>query len=84
MRLHDTLLYTSVLCLAAGVVHLLVPGRLLATAAWAYDRLLAVDFEPRPAARTRVRLVGVAALAVAVLADRARRGVNRVRGRPRA
>ncbi|MEZ3143902.1 hypothetical protein [Halobaculum sp. MBLA0143] len=81
MRLRDTLLYTSVLCVGSGLVHLFAPGQLLATAAWAYDRLLAVDFQPRPAARTRVRLVGVAVLLVGLLADRARRGIDRVRDR---
>lgn len=47
-----------------GVVHLLVPDRLLAIAGWGYDRLLAVDFDPRDGATTRVRLVGVVLLFV--------------------
>jgi hypothetical protein len=51
----------------AGMVHLLVPGRLLETAAWAYRRFLAVEFDPNPEATRRVRLVGVGLLAVAAV-----------------
>jgi len=43
----------------AGVVHLLVPGLLLGVGQWAYGRLLAVEFDPKPGAKRRVRLVGV-------------------------
>lgn len=46
----------------AGAIHLLAPDRLLATARWGYDRLLAVEFRPRENATRRVRLVGVAFL----------------------
>jgi hypothetical protein len=49
----------SVLGTLAGVVHLLAPDRLLATATWGYDRVLAVDFRPRRPATRRVRLVGL-------------------------
>lgn len=83
MNLPDALRYATVLCVVSGVVHLLVPGRLLAAAAWGYDRVLAVDFQPQPSARTRVRLVGVAVLLVGVAADRARRTVEQVRERRR-
>jgi hypothetical protein len=57
----------------AGVVHLLAPEWLLRTARVAYDRTLAVDFEPRENATRRVRLVGVLLLAVAALAALVRR-----------
>jgi hypothetical protein len=53
-----------------GVVHLLAPGRLLATAGTAYDRLLAVDFEPREGATRRVRLIGLLFVAVALAVGR--------------
>ena len=72
MNLPDTLRYATVLCVVSGVVHLLVP-----------DRVLAVDFQPQPSARTRVRLVGVAVLLLGVAADRARRTVEQVRERRR-
>jgi hypothetical protein len=49
----------SLLGALAGVVHLLVPTRLLATARWGYDRVLAVKFAPRPNATRRVRLIGL-------------------------
>jgi len=49
----------SLLGTLAGVVHLLVPARLLATARWGYDRVLAVEFAPRPNATRRVRLIGL-------------------------
>ena len=83
MNLPDTLRYATVLCVVSGVVHLLVPGRLLAAAAWGYDRVLAVDFRPRAGARTRVRLLGVVVVLVGVAADRARRTVEQVRERRR-
>jgi hypothetical protein len=57
---------------AVGLVHLLVPGRLLAIAAWGYDTVLAVDFEPRGNATRRVRAVGLAFVAVAALCLRLR------------
>jgi hypothetical protein len=47
----------------AGVVHLLVPDRLLWLARWGYDRVLAVRFQPREHATRRVRLLGVLFLA---------------------
>ncbi len=70
MRTKTTLLRIGTLgAMLVGVVHLLVPDRLLAIAGWGYDRLLAVDFDPRDDATTRVRLVGVLfLLAGAVLA----------------
>jgi len=43
----------------AGLIHLLVPGLLLRTARVAYRYALAVEFDPKPGARRRVRLVGV-------------------------
>lgn len=52
-----------------GVVLLFVPDRLLAIAGRGYVCLLAVEFDPRDDATTRVRLVGVTFLLVtAVLA----------------
>ncbi|WP_257299523.1 hypothetical protein [Haloarchaeobius sp. FL176] len=47
----------------AGVVHLLVPERLLALASTGYDIALDVAFSPRDGATTRVRLLGLAMLA---------------------
>jgi len=49
----------STLVAVAGIVHLFVPSRLLATARCGYDRILAVEFAPRPNASRRVRLVGL-------------------------
>lgn len=43
----------------AGLAHLLAPGLLLRTARVAYRYALAVEFDPQPGARRRVRLVGV-------------------------
>jgi hypothetical protein len=51
----------------AGIVHLLVPNRPLAAAEWGYDRVLAVEFTPRPAATRRVRLIGLVMLGGAAL-----------------
>jgi hypothetical protein len=46
-----------------GLVHLLVPDLVLRWAATGYDRVLAVDFEPRTNATRRVRALGLAFLA---------------------
>ncbi|RCU48708.1 hypothetical protein DU504_13945 [Haloplanus salinus] len=54
----------------AGLAHLLVPARLLAAAEWGYDRALAVEFAPRPAAPRRVRLIGLVMLVGAALCYR--------------
>jgi hypothetical protein len=59
VSLRTRLRLLSVLGLLAGVAHLAFADRLLATARWGYDRVLAVDFDPRPNAARRVRLVGV-------------------------
>lgn len=50
---------------AVGVAHLLVPGLLLRTARRAYDRGLDARFVARDATTRRVRLVGLAMVAVA-------------------
>jgi NAD(P)H-hydrate repair Nnr-like enzyme with NAD(P)H-hydrate dehydratase domain len=68
------------LATVAGVVHLLAPRALLATAASAYDRLLAVEFDPRDAAPTRVRAVGAVLVAVGLGLVR-REGAKRRRGK---
>jgi len=57
----------SLIGVAAGIVHLLVPNRLLAVAEWGYDRVLAVEFTPRPSATRRVRLIGLLMLVGAAL-----------------
>ncbi len=57
----------------AGLVHLVAPGRLLATARWGYDTVLAVEFRPRDPAVRRVRLLGLCFLLVAALSARLRR-----------
>lgn len=49
----------------AGVVHLLVPGLLLRSGELAYRLVLRVEFDPKPGAKRRVRLVGLGFLAVA-------------------
>jgi hypothetical protein len=54
----------------AGVLHLLVPGVLLSLAKVGYRRVLAVEFTPQDGARRRVRLLGVAFLAIAVVLKR--------------
>ena len=51
-----------------GLAHLLVPNLLVRSAEVGYDRVLAVDFEPREAATRRVRLLGVAFLTVGLAA----------------
>lgn len=54
----------------AGAVHLLVPGLLLRSGEFAYRWFLRVEFDPKPGAKRRVRLVGVAFLVAAgVLRD---------------
>jgi hypothetical protein len=60
----------SLLTALAGIVHILVPARLLATAEWGYDRVLAVDFNPRSNATRRVRLIGSLMIAGGVLCHR--------------
>ncbi|WP_049936651.1 hypothetical protein [Haloplanus natans] len=62
--------WLSLLGVLAGVVHLLVPARLLATARWGYDRVLAVEFVPRPNATRRVRLLGLLMVAGSALVYR--------------
>jgi hypothetical protein len=59
----------SLLGSLAGIVHLFAPEALLATAAWGYDRVLAVDFAPREAATRRVRVVGLLLLGAAAFAS---------------
>ena len=54
----------------AGLVHLLVPGLLLRAAEYAYRWVLRVAFDPKPGAKRRVRLVGVAFLAFAAVLRR--------------
>jgi len=49
----------------AGAIHLLLPGLLLWTGRVAYKWFLAVEFDPKPGAKRRVRLVGLGFLAVA-------------------
>jgi hypothetical protein len=65
----------TVLTALSGLVHLLAPERLLTTAEWGYDRILAVEFQPRENATRRVRLLGLLALAVAVAVERLRRRI---------
>jgi len=57
----------------AGLVHLVAPGRLLATARWGYDTVLAVEFRPRDPAVRRVQLLGLCFLVVAALSARLRK-----------
>jgi hypothetical protein len=57
----------------AGLVHLLVPGLLLRTARCGYRWVLAVEFRPRDGARRRVRVVGMALLAVSAVLRRLHR-----------
>ena len=54
----------------AGVVHLLVPGLLLWAGRLSYRLALRVEFDPKPGAKRRVRLVGLGFLAVAALVRR--------------
>lgn len=54
----------------SGVVHLLVPERLLGVARRGYGLGLDVEFEPRSKAPRRIRLVGLASLFVAAVAHR--------------
>ncbi|MDS0282798.1 hypothetical protein [Haloarcula onubensis] len=53
-----------------GLVHLAVPGRLLRSGEFAYRWFLRVEFEPKPGANGRVRLVGLGFLAVAAVVRR--------------
>ena len=50
-----------------GLAHLLVPNLLVRSAEVGYDRVLAVDFEPREHTTRRVRLLGIVSVAVGVL-----------------
>ena len=50
---------SAVVSALAGLVHLAAPDRLLTLAGWAYDRVLAVRFQPQKNATCRVRLTGV-------------------------
>lgn len=71
MRLSETDLWLLSLGAAlVGVVHLLIPGILLKTARWGYRWILAVEFDPKPGATGRVRLVGLGFLAVAAVLRR--------------
>lgn len=54
----------------AGLLHLVVPGLLLRSGEFAYRLFLRVEFDPRPGAKRRVRLVGLGFLAVAVVLRR--------------
>ncbi|WP_324665105.1 hypothetical protein [Haloarcula sediminis] len=54
----------------AGLVHLLVPGILLRSAEYAYRWVLRVEFDPKPGAKRRVRLVGFVFLAAAAVIRR--------------
>jgi hypothetical protein len=67
VSLRTRLRLVSVLGLLAGVAHLAFADRLLATARWGYDTVLAVDFDPQPNATRRVRLVGVLFVGFAAL-----------------
>ncbi|WP_136716998.1 hypothetical protein [Halorientalis salina] len=60
----------------AGIAHLLVPTLLLDLASMGYDRVLAVDFEPRENATARVRLLGVAFVLAALVLRRLARAVD--------
>lgn len=79
VRLTRLLELASVLGVVSGIVHLAVPDRLLAAARWGYDRLLAVDFDPRPNATRRVRLFGVLTLLTGLGAWSLRRRIVRWR-----
>ena len=61
---------TALLTALSGLTHLLVPDLLLRNASRGYDRVLAVDFEPREASTRRVRLLGVLSLAAAAVCYR--------------
>jgi hypothetical protein len=63
----------SIFGVVVGLAHLVVPRRLLATARWGYDRVLSVDFKPRPSAPRRVRLLGLVFTTVSLLVDRVAR-----------
>jgi len=64
---------TAVALALTGVAHLVVPDLLLRTARWGYDRVLAVDFEPRENAIRRVRTLGLVFLSLAAVCWRAGR-----------
>lgn len=66
----------SVAGLLAGIAHVVFAERLLALARWGYDNALAVDFDPRPNAARRVRLVGVLFVAVSALVGYLTRAVD--------
>ncbi|MFC6756799.1 MULTISPECIES: hypothetical protein [Haloarcula] len=71
MKLSDT--ERTVLWVAsafAGLVHLALPGLLLWLGGLAYRWVLRVEFDPKPGAKRRVRLVGLGFLAVAVVLRR--------------
>jgi hypothetical protein len=61
---------SAALSALAGLVHLVVPGRLLKLASWSYENVLAVRFQPRENAIRRVRLVGIAMIIFAPVLTR--------------
>ncbi|MFB6177533.1 MAG: hypothetical protein ABEI99_10380 [Halobaculum sp.] len=77
MRLTRLLRLVSVLGVVSGIVHVVLPDRLLAAASWGYDRLLAVEFDPRANATRRVRLFGILTLLVGLAARSVRRRIVR-------
>lgn len=52
----------AVVSILAGLLHAVIPGRLLELASQGYERVLAVRFQPRENATRRVRLIGLAML----------------------
>ncbi|RXK50325.1 hypothetical protein [Halorientalis pallida] len=57
----------AALHLLSGIAHLVAPDTLTGIVQSVYDEVLAVDFQPREATTTRVRLLGVASIAFAGL-----------------
>ncbi|WP_299268907.1 hypothetical protein [Halorientalis sp.] len=57
----------AALHLLSGVAHLVAPDTLTSTVQVAYDRVLAVDFQPSDRTTDRVRLLGVVSVAFAAI-----------------
>ncbi|KYH26542.1 hypothetical protein HAPAU_16410 [Halalkalicoccus paucihalophilus] len=62
--------------IGVGLAHLLAPRVLLATARYAYRRLLAADFDVNERTERRVRAIGLVMLALGTIVATANRSVS--------
>lgn len=67
--------------IVAGLVHLLAPGTLIDAARYAYDRVLAAEFDGDPETERRLRAVGLVLLALGTVVASVDRSVSVVLSR---